>query len=145
MLSTLMDGEAVAARLAGEVRIFRKLRVQLCFRRRHLAGRECDAIDEADDAFRHRAKIVRHVGSEGHGTKAAAALGLVLAAAVMLEHELAALTHQQYMQARDAAVLFEARKPLADEFRRWRCEGARRRQQATAERGKKVTAAKAGQ
>ena len=112
----MMDRDAVATRLAREIGILRKLVIEFCVGRRHLARGERNAIGEADNALRHRAQVVRHVGAEGHGTEPAATFRLVLATPIVFEHELAALAHEQRVQAVDLAVLLEFKKALAEEL-----------------------------
>src|SRR5262249_26868244 len=118
------------AGLAGQIEILRKLLIQLRFRRRHPAGRERDAIDEANHALRHRAQIVQHVRPE-HDVTERLAPGNVLALPVMLEHELAVLAHQQHMQAVDLAIALRCREALTDVARYILREGARRHQAST--------------
>ena len=90
-----MDGEPIAAGLARKIGIVRKLLVEFRFGRRHLAGRERNAIGETDHALGHRAQVVRHVRREDDSAERPAAFLLILAYPIVLEHELAALAHQQ--------------------------------------------------
>lgn len=65
----MINRQPIAARLVCEVGILGELVVKLCLGGRHLAGRECNAIDQADHALGYGTQIVQHVGGEGDGAE----------------------------------------------------------------------------
>ena len=103
----VLHGDPFATGLLAEVGVFRELVVEFCFRRRHLAGRERNAIDQNDHALGHRAQVMQHVGRER----------LVLAASIVLEHERPSLTHEKRVQPAHPAVPQGLRQALPDGLR----------------------------
>ena len=92
------DRDAVAARLLGEVGIFRELVVEPGFRRRHLAVGQRDAIEHADQALGHGAQIVQHRRAElDLAERHTPVLGLAFS--IILEQQPAFARHQQRVEA----------------------------------------------
>ena len=98
-----MDGEPIAAGGARKIGIVRKLLVEIRFGRRHMAGRERNAIGETDHALGHRAQVVQHRWAELDLAKRHAPV-FGLAFSVVLEQQAAAARHQQRVQARHTPV-----------------------------------------
>jgi hypothetical protein len=112
-----MYGQTIAAGLAGEVGIFRKLRVQLRFGRRDLAGRERNTIGKTDHALGHRAQVVRYVWAEDDRAERPPPFRLVIPLPIVLENELAALADEKRMQAGHLAILLRLSQTLRDVLR----------------------------
>ena len=117
----MMNRQPIAAGLVCEVGILGELVVKLCLGGRNLAGRECNAIDQADHALGYGAQIVRHVGGEGDGAKWASP-SLVLASPVMLNDQSSALADEKRVQPINLPILLGLSQTLLY-FLRWRCCG----------------------
>jgi hypothetical protein len=74
------------AGFALEVRVVGERLEQRALERGHVAIREGDAVEEADDALRHRAHVVEGVRTEGHLAQGHPQ-ALVVPREVLLEHE----------------------------------------------------------
>jgi hypothetical protein len=109
--------QTIAAGLAGKVGIFRKLRVQLRFGRRDLAGRERNAIGKTHNALGYRAQVVRHVWAEDDRPERPAPFCLVIPLPIVLEYERAALADEKRMQALHLATLLRLSETLRDPLR----------------------------
>jgi len=113
-----MSRQPIAAGLVCEVGILGELVVKLCLGGRHLAGRECNAIDQADYALGYGAQIVQHVGGEGDGAERASP-SLVLAPPAMLNDQSSALADEKRVQPINLPILPGLSQTLRD-FLRWR-------------------------
>ena len=106
----VMDGQTIAAGLAGKVGIFRKLLIQFRFGRRDLAGRERNAIGKTDHALGHRTQVVRHVRAEDDSAERRPAFRLIIAPPIVLEDKLAALAERD--EAVEDRLVVLAEQPL---------------------------------
>ena len=100
-------------RIFGEVRILRELRQKRRLWRRHQPPVQGDAVQNADDALRHRAQIVQRLGLEGDMAERLPPV-LVGPFVIALQHRLAGLQRQHRVQSPQQARAKSRIEPLAD-------------------------------